>query len=263
MRERALANPPKSFGFYEYSAEPHCGIYDRKGWAQANPALGYTITEETLEESVATSPIENTRTEMLCQWVSSLQSPWTYGTIEACSDSTLEIPVGGYTVFAFDVNPSRRNASLVAGQILPDGRIGVGILQTWESQVSVDDLKIAADIKAWADQYRPRQICFDKYATQTIAERLANAGCVTQDISGMQFYQACTDLKDALDNGRLVHKGQDVWVQQMNNCAVKQNDSSWRIIKRSSGGDISGAISTAMVVTMLMKPQQVAAIYTE
>jgi len=261
MRQRALENPPKSFGFYEYSASPTAGVWDRTAWVQANPALGYTITEETLEESVATSPIENTKTEMLCVWVSSLQSPWTYGSIEACSDSTLEIPIGGYTVFAFDVNPSRRNASLVAGQILPDGRIGVGILQTWESQVSVDDLKIAADIKSWADQYLPRQICYDKYATQTIAERLANAGCVVQDISGMQFYQACTDLKDSLDNKRLVHKGQDVWIQQMNNCAVKQNDSSWRIIKRSSGGDISGAIATAMVVTMLMKPQQVAAIY--
>ena len=261
MRERALENPPKSFGFYEYSAAPHCGIYDREGWAQANPALGYTITEETLEESVATSPIENTRTEMLCQWVSSLQSPWTYGSIEACSDASLEIPAGGYTVFGFDVNPSRRNASLVAGQILPDGRIGIGILQTWESQVSVDELKIAAEIKGWVDSYLPKMVCFDKYATQSIAERLANAGCITQDVSGMQFYQACTDLKDALDNKRLVHKGQDVWIQQMNNCAVKQNDSSWRIIKRSSGGDISGAIATAMVTSMLMKPQQSAAIY--
>ena len=65
MRQRALENPPKSFGFYEYSAAPHCGIYDRAGWAQANPALGYTITEETLEESVATSPFEYTRTDML------------------------------------------------------------------------------------------------------------------------------------------------------------------------------------------------------
>jgi len=261
MRERALEHPPKSFGFYEYSAPQYCKITDRAGWAQANPALGYTITEETLEEAVATSPIENTRTELLCQWIDSLSSPWTHGSIEACSDNTLEIPVGGYTVFGFDVNPSRRNASLVAGQILPDGRIGVGILQTWDSQVSVDDLKIAAEIKGWADQYKPRQICYDKYATQTIAERLANAGCVVQDISGQQFYQACTDLKDSLDNLRLVHKGQENWVQQMNNCAAKTNDSSWRIVKRKSAGDISGAISTAMVVSMLMKPQQVAMIY--
>jgi len=263
MRERALENPPKSFGFYEYSAPQYCKITDRQGWAQANPALGYTISEEALEEAVATSPIENTRTELLCQWIDSLSSPWPHGVLEDTSDASLTIPPGGYTVFAFDVSPSRRNASLVAGQILPDGRIGVGILQTWESQVSVDDLKIAAEIKGWADQYRPRQICFDKYTAQSIADRLTNAGQVVMDISGAAFYQACGDLLDALVNHRLVHAGQENWIQQMNNCAAKTNDSSWRIVKRKSAGDVSGAISTAMVVHQLTKPQQVAAIYTD
>jgi phage terminase large subunit-like protein len=263
LRERALSNPPKSFGFYEYSAPQYCKITDRAGWAQANPALGYTITEDTLEEAVATSPIENTRTELLCQWIDSLQSPWPHGVLEETSDSTLQIPPGGYTVFGFDVSPSRRNASLVAGQIMGDGRIGVGILQTWESQVSVDDLKIAADIKAWADQYRPKMICYDKYATQSIAERLANAGQITKDISGQQFYQACSDLLDGLVNHRVVHNGQAELIQQMNNCAAKVNDSSWRIVKRKSAGDISASIGLAMCVSMLMKPQQTAAIYTE
>jgi phage terminase large subunit-like protein len=263
LRSRALENPPKSFGFYEYSAPQYCKITDRAGWVQANPALGYTITEEALEEAVATSPIENTRTELLCQWIDSLASPWAHGILEETSDSTLTIPVGGYTVFAFDVSPSRRNASLVAGQILPDGRIGVGILQTWESQVSVDDLKIAVDIKGWADQYRPRQICYDKYTAQSIADKLSNAGQIVQDISGASFYQACGDLNDSLNSKRLVHAGQENWIQQMNNCAAKVNDSAWRIVKRKSAGDVSGAIATAMVVHMLYKPQQVAAIYTE
>jgi phage terminase large subunit-like protein len=263
MRERALENPPKSFGFYEYSAPQYCKITDRHGWAQANPALGYTISEESLEEAVATSPIENTRTELLCQWIDSLSSPWPHGVLEDTSDASLAIPPGGYTIFAFDVSPSRRNASLVAGQILPDGRIGVGILQTWESQVSVDDLKIAADIKSHADLYRPRQICYDKYTAQSIADRLTNAGQICIDVSGAAFYQACGDLLDALVNKRLVHSGQENWVQQMNNCAAKTNDSSWRIVKRKSAGDVSGAISTAMVVHVLSKPQQVAAIYSE
>jgi phage terminase large subunit-like protein len=263
LRERALDNPPKSFGFYEYSAPQYCKITDRAAWAMSNPALGYTITEAALEEAIATSPIENTRTETLCQWIDSLSSPWPHGILEETSDSTLQIPVGGYTVFGFDVSPSRRNASLVAGQILPDGRIGVGILQTWESAISVDDLKIAADIKGWADQYRPRQICYDKYATQSIADKLSNAGCVTQDISGQQFYQACGDLLDGLVNHRVVHNGQANLIQQMNNCAAKVNDSSWRIVKRKSAGDISAAIGLAMTVSMLMKPQQVAAIYTD
>ena len=263
MRERALENPPKSFGFYEYSAPQYCKITDRSAWAQANPALGYTITEEAIEEAIATSPIENTRTETLCQWIDSLASPWPHGILEETSDAALTIPVGGYTVFAFDVSPSRRNASLVAGQILPDGRIGVGILQTWESQVSVDDLKIAVDIKAWADQYRPRQICYDKYTCQSIADKLSNSGQICQDVSGAAFYQACGDLLDGLVNHRVVHAGQENWVQQMNNCAAKTNDSAWRIVKRKSAGDVSGAIATAMVVHLLSKPQQVAAIYTE
>jgi phage terminase large subunit-like protein len=263
LRERALSSPPKSFGFYEYSAPQYCKITDRAGWAQANPALGYTITEEAIEEAIATSPIENTRTETLCQWIDSLSSPWPHGVLEETSDATLTIPIGGYTIFGFDVSPSRRNASLVAGQVMADGRIGVGILQTWESQVSVDDLRIAADIKGWADQYRPKMICYDKYATQSIAERLANAGQVTQDVSGQQFYQACSDLLDGLVNNRVVHNGQDELIKQMNNCAAKVNDSAWRIVKRKSAGDISAPISLAMVVSMLMKPQQIAAIYTE
>ena len=263
LRSRALEGPPKSFGFYEYSAPQYCKITDRNAWALSNPALGWTITEETLEEATATNKIEDIRTELLCQWIDSLQSPWPHGVLEDTSDSTLQIPVGGYTVFGFDVSPSRRNASLVAGQIMGDGRIGVGILQTWESQVSVDDLKIAAEIKGWADQYRPKMICYDKYATQSIAERLANAGQVTQDISGQQFYQACSDLLDGLVNGRVVHNGQAELIQQMNNCAAKVNDSSWRIVKRKSAGDISAPIGLAMVVSMLLKPQQVAAIYTE
>ena len=263
LRSRALENPPKSFGFYEYSAPQYCKITDRAAWALANPALGYMITESAIEEAIATSPIENTRTETLCQWIDSLQSPWAHGVLEDTSDSTLTIPVGGYTVFAFDVSPSRRNASLIAGQILPDGRIGVGILQTWESQVAVDDLRIAVDIKGWADQYRPRQICYDKYTAQSIADKLTNAGQITQDISGASFYQACGDLNDALNSKRLVHAGQQNWIQQMNNCAAKVNDSAWRIVKRKSAGDVSGAIATAMVVHMLYKPQQVAAIYTE
>jgi len=262
LRERALDHPPKSFGFYEYSAPQYCKINDRAAWAQANPALGYTITEEAIEEAISTSPIENTRTETLCQWIDSLSSPWPHGVLEETSNSELTITPGALTMFGFDVSPSRRNASLVAGQMMPDGKIAIGILETFESQVSVDDLKIAASIKGWADIYRPRMVLFDKYTTASIAERLANAGVVTLDCSGQQFYQACGDLLDGLVNHKVVHNGQDELIQQFNNCAAKVNDSAWRIVKRKSAGDVSAPISIAMVVSHLMKPQSVPQIYT-
>jgi phage terminase large subunit-like protein len=261
MRENALANPPRSFGFYEYSANPYTKIdFSEKFWrnvAMANPALGHTITKEALEEAIGTSSPEATRTELLCQWIDSLQSPWPYGVLEATSDKTLKLSQGVYTVFGFDVSPSRKNASLVAGQLMPDGKIGIGILEMWSSQLSVDDVKVAAGIKKWADHFNPRQICYDKYATASIADRLSHAGQNCVDISGSQFYTACADFLDGLVNDRIVHNGQDEFIQQMNNVAAKTNDSGWRIVKRQSAGDISAPISAAMIVHELLKPLSV------
>jgi phage terminase large subunit-like protein len=266
--ERAKDYPPESFGYYEYSAPQYCKIditldsFWRDAVAPSNPALGYTITRESIEEAIATNPIEQTRTETLCQWIDSLQSPWPHGVLEDTSDSTLEMTAGAYTVFGFDVSPSRRNGSLVAGQLLPDGRIGIGILETYSSQVAIDELKMAASIKSWCDIYRPRLVCFDKYATQSIADRLTQSGVMCEDVSGQQFYKACGDLLEGLVNARVVHNGQEELIQQMNNCAAKVNDSAWRIIKRKSAGDISAPIGLAMVVSKLMLPAPKPQIYS-
>lgn len=265
--ERAKDYPPESFGFYEYSAPQYCRIdlnldsFWRDAVVPSNPALGYIITKESIEEAIATNPIEQTRTESLCQWIDSLQSPWPHGILEETSDNTLEIAVGAYTVFAFDTSPSKRNGSLVAGQILPDGRIGIGILETYSSQVAIDELKMAASIKAWCDIYKPRLVCYDKYATQTMADRLAQAGVMVEDVSGQQFYKACGDLLEGLVNLRVVHNGQAELISQFNNCAAKVNDSAWRIIKRKSAGDISAVIGIAMSVSKLMIPAPKPQIY--
>jgi phage terminase large subunit-like protein len=266
--ERAKEYPPETFGYYEYSAPQYCKIditldsFWRDAVVPSNPALGYIITKESIEEAIATAATETTRTETLCQFVDSLQSPWPFGILEDTSDSTLEIAVGAYTIFGFDVSPSRRNASLVAGQLLPDGRIGIGIMQTWSSQVAVDDLKIAAEIKGWCDLFHPRMVCYDKYATQSIADRLKQAGVMTEDVSGQQFYQACGDLLTGLVTNKVVHNGQQELIQQMNNCAAKVNDSAWRIVKRRSSGDISAPIGLAMVVSKLMLPAPKPQIYS-
>jgi phage terminase large subunit-like protein len=258
--ERCKSYPPENLGYYEYSAPQHCKIHDRKAWAMANPALGHLITEQTLEESVNTNSIEATRTEMLCQWVDSAVSPWVYGSIEACSDSTLEIPIGPATVMAFDIAPTRRSGALVMGQ-MKDGKIAVGLAQLWSSEIAIDEVKMASDINEWAKKYHPSMICFDKYATQSIATKLEQSGWMVVDVSGQAFYQACSDLSDGLANNRVVHSGQLDLVQHLNNCAAKTNDAGWRIIRRKSAGDVTAAISLAMVVSQLNKPQRTAQIF--
>jgi phage terminase large subunit-like protein len=259
--ERAKSFPPKTFGYYEYSAPQFAKINDRDAWAMANPALGYTVTEEALEEAVATQPIETTKTELLCQWVSSTSSPWPHMAIEDAGDSTLELTPGPLTIFAFDVAPSRRDGSLVMGQVLADGRIGVQVLEVFHSDVSIDELYMADHIAKWCKDFYPRTVCYDKYTTASIAKRLEINGIHITDISGQKGYQASGDLYEALANKRLVHPGQDLLVSHFLNCAAKESDSSWRIVRRKSAGPVDIAIGVSMVVHILNQPLGEAKIY--
>ena len=254
LRDRFMSYPAETLGWYEWSAPQHSKIDDKNAWAMANPSMGHLISEETLAEALSTDTPETFRTESLTQWISSLNSPWPLGSWEACSDSTLTMGPGPTTYFAFDVAQSRRTASLVAGQIMPDGRIGVGMLDSWRADNAVDDVAIAAKIKEWADKYRPAMICFDHFATASIAARLTASSQRMVDVSGTAFYQASGDLLDAIVAKRLVHSGQLPLTEQMNACAAKTNDASWRIIRRASAGDVSGPIALAMIVHKMQEP---------
>ena len=262
LKERALSYPSPTLGWYEYSAPPHCKIDDRNAWAMANPSLGKLIDEETLEEAVATNPINNTRTEMLCQWVDSMTSPFTTQMISDTSDSNLQITAGGNIVFAIDVSPSKRSGALLAGKLnQATGKIELGLMQLWTSDVAIDDLKMAADVHAWAQKFKPRVIMYDKYATASIAQRLQQSGQKMEDCSGQSFYQACGEILDAFVNLRIVHSGQKELTESWFSVGAKTNDAGWRIVRRKSAGDVTSAICSAMIVHYLTRPQSTPQIY--
>ena len=262
LRERALSYPSPTLGWYEYSAPAHCKVDDRNAWAMANPSLGTLISEETLEEAVATNSINDTRTEQLCQWVDSMTSPFTTQMITDTSDSNLQITPGGNIVFAIDVSPSKRSGALLAGKLnQATGKIELGLMQLWTSDVAIDDLKMAADVHAWAQKFKPRVIMYDKYATASIAQRLQQSGQKLEDCSGQSFYQACGEILDAFVNVRLVHSGQKELTESWFSVGAKTNDAGWRIVRRKSAGDVTSAICSAMIVHYLTKPQSTPQIY--
>ena len=264
MRERSMMKPPRSLGFYEYSAPENCDIWDRKAWAMANPSLGILISEEAVEETIATSTVVAARTETLCQFVNTgLTSPWTPGSWEDLADKDMQMNPGMTVMFAFDVDPhTRRSASLVAGALLPDGRIALQLLQTWESLIAVDELQIAVDIKKKCDEWHPRLVLHDSYTTAAIAERLRNSGVAVEACVGAQFYTACSTFKDRIDNKMIVHAGQEVLDQQMLNVASSSKDTGWRIVRKKSAGSVAAVIGLAMTVLHLSKPVSEAKVYS-
>lgn len=255
LRSRCLSYPPKTLGYWEYSAPDFARLTDKDAWYTANPALGYLVDEETIAEAIATSSVEASRTETLCQWVSALKSPFPYKAFEDLAVQDLKLEPGRLTVFGMDIAPSKKFASLVAAQIMDDGKIGTGVVSQFHSEVAIDELRMAGEVAEWAKTYKPRTILYDKYTSISVAERLAQAGYKIKDMSGQVFYQACSELLDSIVNNRIVHNGQASLVDSMNNCAAKETDAGWRIVRRKSAGDVSAAISLAMVVHELLKPQ--------
>lgn len=71
-----------SIGLFEWSAGTVDGtergaplsVWDRDGWAQANPSLGHTITETAIAAAAATDTEHDFRTEVLCQFVNTAGS---------------------------------------------------------------------------------------------------------------------------------------------------------------------------------------------
>jgi phage terminase large subunit-like protein len=263
IRERSLNKPPKTVGYYEYSAPDNCDIWDRSAWAAANPSLGTLISESAIEEIISTSTYAAAMTETLCKWVGTDTSPWTPNSWTECADPTLVMSPGMYSMFAFDIEPhARRHAALVAGAILPDGRIGLSLVKTWESDRAIDELKIAVDIKDYCNQWMPKLVIFDKYTGQAVADRLHSSGVKVSDCSGTMFYTACSTFKDAIDNKRVVHGDQPVLNESMDNVAAKSNDSAWRIIRKKSSGSVAAPIGMAMLALHLTKPVSEAKVYS-
>lgn len=59
-----------TLGLFEWSAPPGCSKWDRAGWAQANPSVGWNpgFTQRTIAAACKTDPEWVFRTEVLCQW---------------------------------------------------------------------------------------------------------------------------------------------------------------------------------------------------
>lgn len=89
------AEDDESLGIFEWSAPPGCDVWDRQGWAMANPSLGYSISARTLASAARTDPEWVFRTECLCQWSDgTLKGPFPMGSWDAGIDEDSGIAEG-------------------------------------------------------------------------------------------------------------------------------------------------------------------------
>ncbi|MEU1736473.1 hypothetical protein [Streptosporangium sp. NPDC020145] len=172
-----------------------CRLRDRAAWAQANPSLGYTISEEAIASALATDPEAIFRTEVLCQRVESLipewavipQDPWTSIADPA---SRLVDPVA----FALDATPDRsmgaigvvgRRADGLDHAEVVDHRPGTG----W----------MVARMLELVERWRPCAVVVDGAGPAgSLIAPLEAAGVEVVKPSAREYAQACVSLYDAV-----------------------------------------------------------------
>lgn len=135
------ASDGSALGFFEWSAKPDADPGDREAWAQANPSLGYTIKESTIEASYADDPTDVFRTECLCQWVTSaVTPPFPVDAWDAGKDEKSRIEEDSPLWWGVDIASDRNRGSIAVCGKRKDGswhvelaeyRAGTGWIASW------------------------------------------------------------------------------------------------------------------------------------
>jgi hypothetical protein len=121
-----------ALGIFEWSATPECSVWDRNGWQQANPSLGYGYVTERAIAAAARTPDRVFRTEVLCQWLDTvLDGIFPDGSWALGKDPKSKRAKGTPYMFCVDVSPGKTGWSHISvAAIRDDGLLHVEVLES-------------------------------------------------------------------------------------------------------------------------------------
>jgi hypothetical protein len=254
LRERALASATTNdpIGWFEWSAEPDAPILLPSGeinwsaFAQANPSLGITIHPDNLK-AVINDPPDIVRTEVLAQWVDTINSAIDAQKWGLCQTDPIPLDPEQPTWFGLDLSPDRKFAALTATQRLPGEKFNLVLLHTWSNDYSINDLAVANDIAPYVRKYNVQTIAYSARTAQAVASRLIPAGFSCTNMDGAIYAESCDRWLGAINSHRLQHGGQDELTQQTLSAAkLPYGDGSWIIGRRASRVAVCAAVASAL-----------------
>jgi phage terminase large subunit-like protein len=231
-------------GLFEWSAEDRCDVTDPKGWRQANPALGVTISEAAIRAALSTDPEPVFRTEVLCQWVDSLAAypidPQLWALL-ADPGSRLE----GEVAFGLDVTPARDCSAIVAAGLRPDGLLHVELVDMRPGTGWVVDR-----VSELAGRHGAVTVVVDEGSPAgSLVSELVATGVPMQTTSGPALAQACGQFFDLVAEKQLRHLGQLELVQALSGAARRDmGDGAWAWARRTSTANISPLVAATLAV---------------
>jgi len=236
LRQRALDKIEKdtddNICFMEWSARPDRKLNDIEGWQESNPALGRTVSVDAIKARLSDPP-EIFQTEVLCQWVETMNGAWEMGSWNSCMKPNLQLKADRPTWFGIEISPERNSWALTGAQIMEDKTIAVGLMEYVDSDQVIDDLFIAGRVAEWARHYNAEAIIANRFTGDSVVAKLRQAGLNAEIIQGSNYYRACDQTLSAMSGSRLSHSNQPELTASINSCMKKTNETgAWYVMRR-------------------------------
>ena len=244
-----------SLGIFEWSAAPGRSKWDRNGWAEANPAMGYgALTEEALASACSTDPDPVFRTECLCQWIlGTLEGPFPGGSWEACTDLTGQIMDGSELSYAVDVSVDRSTAwitvcgSQASGRPQVEvvaGRPGGGWLE-WVPEwfEGVADSQVPVRVVVPSRGMNPASALVEPLRGVSGVEVVEWGGPEMPQGCGLIYDRVTAVLEDHPPFPPLAHRGQEALNLAAATAAQRVSGDGWYWDRRNSAQDASPLVS--------------------
>jgi phage terminase large subunit-like protein len=244
-------------GMFSWSCTEDADPLNPEHLAVANPQLGRRVEVDTLigaaRIAVATggSALAKFRTEAMCIREKSLNlavdlAAWGRSVLKA----TLE-DYRGRLAACLDVSPDGGHASLVVAAVMPDDKVRLEVVKSWES------LSLArAELPAWLARVRPYTFgWFPNSGAAALAAELGQTrgGRVGWPPQGVRVAEikseapaVCMGFSALVAEERTVHSGQELLTVHLGNAEKRwRGDALWVYDRRAGAGHVTAAYAAA------------------
>lgn len=260
-----------SLGIFEWSAAPGRSKWDRAGWAEANPSLGWLISERTIASAAATDPEWVFRTEVLCQWFAgATQGPFPVGAWDAGRDEASTIAEDSPLVAGVEVSWDRSVAHIVYAGLRPDGaptvevvasRAGTDWVVPW---LTSTDRARRADTVVWQLNGAP---------VSSLSDELRGCGITPVEWAGADLARGTGLFYDLVRAGEtrdgqpgvpgVWHRSQPILDVAANVAAVRPSGDAWLWDRAKSPADIGPLVAATGAVWALLRDGETRSAYAD
>jgi hypothetical protein len=249
LRESALSGADPTIGLFEWSAPDGCDLDDISGWQQANPSMGYKMSEASIRTARHADRPQDFRTEVLCQRVEQLDGAIDLAAWRDCSDAGGSLEAYRSRLAAcFDIAPDGQHATLVVAAMLPDGRPRVQVAAAWKS---TEDAR--AELPGLLDKMKPLAIGWYPTGPGGAFAAMLRRRPGSTELSGGKVAEACQGFADLAGARQIVHAGEMILDEHIKGAIKVTSGDGYRFARRGVGHvDAAYAAAGAVYVAQNM-----------